>query len=140
MQFRIAEVPIISTRIILLQRFASTATMIRVGFDAPDAERVSLQTITATLTSTVSVKVQMRTRVAADAEADQYATHQFTLRMGYTISIETSIWKMRLAILLQLLVQCLPRGRREHVESRQVHLVISRRLTTKPEIWKASPS
>ena len=122
--------------------------MIRVGFDAPDAERVWVQTITATLTSTVSVGVQMRARMAADAEADQYATHQLqqtvTLlpggdRMSYTISIGTSMLKMRFAIRPQLLVQCLPRGRREHVESRQVHLVISRRLTTKPEILKASP-
>ena len=144
MRFTIAKVALITNiRIILLtldvknlQKFANTATTIRVGFDAPDAERVSAQTITATLTSTVSVGVQMRARMAADAEADPYATHQLqrtvTLlrdddRMNYTISI---------LIRLQLLVQCLPRGRRE--ESRQVHSTISRRLTTKPETLKAS--
>ena len=154
MRFTIAKVAlIISIRIILLtldvknlQKFANTATTIRVGFDAPDAERVSAQTITATLTSTVSVGVRMRARMAADAEADQYATHQLqqtvTLlpggdRMSYTISIGTSMLKMRFAIRLQLLVQCLPRGRRAG-ESRQVHSVISRRLTTKPETLKAS--
>ena len=58
MQFRIAEVPIISTRIILLQRFASITTTIRVGFDAPDAERVSLQPQTPRRTNTRRINLR----------------------------------------------------------------------------------
>jgi hypothetical protein len=124
-----------------LQVFANTVITIRVGFDAPDAERVLVQTITATLTSTVSVGVQMRERMAADAEAVPYETHLLRQtviqqrgggRMSYTISIETSMQAMRFTIQPQLRVQCPTRGRRDE-ESRQVQLMISRRLTTQPE-------